>query len=88
MRYHEDSRACLIQFGKQFHHLPAVLGVEVSRRLIGEDELGICDDGAGNGDPLLVPSGQLLREMQGTVGDVHPLEDVRYHLLALRGFDF
>ena len=35
--------------------------VEVAGRLVGEDDLGARDQGAGDGDPLLLPAGELAR---------------------------
>ena len=87
MGHHEDGGAFAVELGEEFHYLLAVLGVEVTGGLVGEDELGIGDDGAGDGHPLLLTSGELLWEVGGTVGDVHALEDVAYHLLALGGLD-
>ena len=85
--YHEDGGAFAVELGEEFHYLFAVLGVEVTGGLVGEDELGVGDDGAGDGYPLLLTSGELLGEVGGAVGDVHALEDVVDHLLALRGLD-
>ena len=87
MGHHEDGGAFAVELGEEFHYLLAVLGVEVTGGLVGEDELGIGDDGAGDGHPLLLTSGELLWEVGGAVGDVHALEDVAYHLLALGGLD-
>ena len=36
--------------------VPSRLGVEVTGGLVGEDELGVGDDGAGDGDSLLLTS--------------------------------
>ena len=87
MGHHEDGGAFAVELGEEFHYLLAVLGVEVTGGLVGEDELGIGDDGAGDGHPLLLTSGELLWEVGGAVGDVHALEYVAYHLLALGGLD-
>ena len=37
--YHDDGGALLVQFAEQVHHLLAVLGVEVTRWLVGQDDL-------------------------------------------------
>ena len=58
--YHYDGRALLVQFGQQIHDLFAVLRVEVAGGLIGEDQLRVRNDGAGDGDALLLTSGKLL----------------------------
>lgn len=87
MGYHEDGGAFAVEFGEEFHYFFAVLGVEVTGGLVGEDELGVGDDGAGDGYPLLLTSGELLGEVGGAMGYVHALEDVVDHLLALRCLD-
>ena len=35
MRYHDDGGALVVQLSKQMHHLGTILGIEVTRRLIG-----------------------------------------------------
>src|SRR4051812_24041293 len=47
--------------------LAAGLGVEVAGRLVGEDDLGSGDEGAGGGDPLLLATGQLGRAVAEAV---------------------
>ena len=54
MRYHDDGGALVVQLGKQMHHLGSILGIEVTRRLIGKDELRTEDYGTGNGYSLLL----------------------------------
>ena len=49
MRYHDDGGALVVQLGKQMHHLSSILGIEVTRRLIGKDELRTKDHGTGDG---------------------------------------
>ncbi len=84
---HHDGGALVVQLGEQVHHLLAVLGVEVASGLVGEDELGVGDHGAGDGHALLLSARELLREVLGAVGDGHPLHHRRDPLLALRGTD-
>ena len=54
MRYHDDGGALVVQLGKQMHHLGSILGIEVTRRLIGKDELRTKDHGTGDGYSLLL----------------------------------
>ena len=84
---HHDGGALLVELGEQVHHLLAVLAVEVAGGLVGEDELGVGDHGAGDGHTLLLSARQLLREVLGPVGDGHPLHHRRDPLLALRRAD-
>ena len=54
MRYHDDGGALVVQLSKQMHHLGSILGIEVTRRLIGKDELRTEDHGTGDGYSLLL----------------------------------
>ena len=52
--YHQDGGAFLVQLGEQLHHLQTILGVEVTRGLVGKNQFGIHHHGTGNGyAPLL-----------------------------------
>ena len=51
---HYDGGALLVQLGEQLHYLQTILGVKVTRRLIGQDQLGVHHDGTGNGNTLLL----------------------------------
>ncbi len=37
------------------------MGIEVSGRLVGEDDFGLGDDGAGDSGALLLTAGELIR---------------------------
>ena len=82
--HHDDGGAFLVEFLQQVHDFLAILGVEVTCRFIGEYELWTCHHGAGNGHPLLLTAGKLLREMLGAVADVHALHHLCHASLALR----
>jgi hypothetical protein len=49
-------------------------GVEITGRFVGEDEFRLRDDSPGNGDPLLLTAGKLLREMVAAVRYLHLFE--------------
>ena len=80
---HDDGGTVLVEFGEQSHHFRTVLRVEVTRWLVGKDELGTEDHGAGDGYALLLSAGELVREVLGTVADVHALHHLLHLLLAL-----
>ena len=40
MCYHDDGGALVVQLSKQMHHLGSILGIEVTRRLIGRMSFG------------------------------------------------
>ena len=65
------------------HHFETILGVEVTSRLVGEDELGIHHDGSGNGDALLLTARELLRKVMGAMTDGHAAQYLLYPCLAL-----
>src|SRR5690242_4483874 len=47
------------RLAQQAHDVGAGLRVEVAGRLVGEDHGRLADEGAGDGDPLLLPAGEL-----------------------------
>ena len=83
---HNNRCALLMELFEQSHHLLTILRVEVTRRLIGKDQLGIRHEGAGDSHALLLTTRELLWEVAGTVRDVHTVEHLLYALLTLRGF--
>ena len=50
----EDGRARLVDLFEEAEEVDRELGVEVARRLVGEDERRLADDGAGDRDALLL----------------------------------
>ena len=83
----DDGRALLVQFGQQIHDLFAVLRVEVAGGLIGEDQLRVRNDGAGDGDALLLTSGKLLGKWRARWLIFIRSRIVVDHFFALGGFD-
>jgi hypothetical protein len=59
VRHHADRRAAAVQLAEQFHHGFAVRRIEVTRRLVGEEDERIASDCAGDGDALLLTAGEL-----------------------------
>jgi len=58
----DDGAAFLSSYpAEQRHDALASLGVEGGRRLVREDDLGAVGERAGDGDALLLPTGELLR---------------------------
>ena len=80
---HDDGRAFLVELAEHPHHLLAVGGVEVAGRLVGEDQLGLADQRAGDGDALLLATRQLGRAVLGAVGDADLVEHLVDARLAL-----
>ena len=53
---------CTATLRQQFHHGVAGVGVEGGGRLVAHQQLRLVDQGAGDGDALLLPAGQLRRQ--------------------------
>ena len=63
---------------QQVHDLGTHLGVQVTRRLVGKEYLGVADDGAGDGDTLALTAGELCGAVLHAVRETYAL----YHLLG------
>ena len=61
---------------QKVHDLLRRLGVESARGLVGEDDLGIVDDGAGDGDALHLSAGHLVGFLFELGAQPHALERV------------
>ena len=59
MRHDDDGLSLLVQGAEQFHDLTAGAGVQVARRLVGQQHLGGIGQGAGDGYSLLLATRQL-----------------------------
>ena len=86
VRDHDDGAAVLlIQAVEQLHHLGTHLRVEVTRRLVGKDDVRVADDGTCDGNTLALPAGKLRREMAHTVRQPDFLQDLLRHASTLLG---
>src|SRR5439155_13350629 len=56
-----DSVACPLQPVEQVHDFDAGSRVQVAGRLVGQDDGGMVHQGAGDGDALALPAGELGR---------------------------
>ena len=57
VRDHADRRALGMQGAKQVHHRLAIHGVEIPRRLVGEEDEWIARHRSRHRDALLLPTG-------------------------------
>ena len=73
---HHDRGPVLVQTGEDVHDLRTIVGVEVSRRLIGQDQFRIADNGTRDSRPLLLTSGQLVRVVSRTMSDADPVHRI------------
>jgi hypothetical protein len=76
VRRDDDGGAELVDLLQDLDDLEGVDRVEVAGRLVGDDELGLIDDRAADGDALLLAARELVGEMLRLVGEIHELEDI------------
>ncbi len=84
VRNHHDGGSLLVQFAEQLHHLHTILGIEVTRRLIGKDDARLAHHSTGDGNPLLLTARKLMRIMLGTMAQLHLSQYFEHTFLALR----
>ena len=73
----------LVQALEELHHLDAGLGVQRARGLVGKDDLRAGDEGAGDGDALLLAAGHLVGEVGGPGREPELLQVFHRHLVPL-----
>ena len=57
MRHHADGRAAAMQLAEQVHHLFAILRVQVTSRLVSEQNGRVTGERTGHSDALLLTAG-------------------------------
>ena len=81
----DDGVAVGVELVEEGHDLVAGLGVEVSGGLVGEDDGGAVDEGAGDGDALALAAGELVGLVHHAGAEVDGLEHGLGALGALGG---
>ena len=79
---HGDA-ALLVEPAQEGKNLRAGLGVEVAGGLVGQDDRGVVDQGAGNGHPLLLAARQLVGVVPQALPQPELFEDGLRPLLPL-----
>ncbi len=72
--HHDGTSVLLVELVKQFHDLDTHLGVQVTGRLIGENDVGVTYDRTGDGYALTLAAGELRREVAHTVAQAYLLQ--------------
>ena len=80
MSDHDDGVAFRVDALELVHDGDGRFGIEIARGLVGEDNLWVGDDGAGDGGALLLAAGELERKVVFFVFHVEAVE-------RLGGFD-
>ena len=73
---HGDAEALVQVLDLELHVLAQLL-VEGAERLVHEDQLGLEDEGPGEGDALLLAAGELRRAAAGEAAHLHHVEGAR-----------
>ena len=82
---HDDGDAAADLFEQHLLDLPGRAGVEAGQRLVEDDELGIVDEGAGEGDLLQHALGEAAAALVGVRGEAEPADEFGGAAPAPRG---
>src|SRR5690606_10547111 len=80
---HDDGDALVVEFLKNAHDLDGGFAVEVAGGFVGEEDVRLVDEGAGDGDALLLSAGKLAGKMIGALGEADDVEGVEGALFDL-----
>src|SRR3546814_19742803 len=80
----DDGDAAPVEIGQQLHDLERAFAVEVAGRLVGEQHVGTGDDGAGDGDALLLAARKLGGRMIPPIGEADLVERGHARLVTRR----
>jgi len=83
----DDRRAFPVELLEQVHDGLALAGVEVAGGLVGQEELGVGDDGPRDADQLLLPAGELAGEQVLLAHDAEAVQRVADHRRPLGRLD-
>src|SRR5690606_35555820 len=80
---HNGHAVARVQLLEELHDLASLVGVEIAGWLVGEDELWIGNQGAGDADELLLAAGELAWVEVSLPDDVKAIEHIAHDALAL-----
>src|SRR5215469_18251862 len=83
MRDLDNGRSGIVQPLEQLHNFLSLAGVQISGRLIGEDEFGISHYRARYSHKLLLSTGELIRIEIFFAHDLEAIENIGHHAGAL-----
>src|ERR1700729_665528 len=82
VRDHQDGFAVFLgEAGEEVENFVGAFAVEVAGRLVAEQESGVGDDGAGDGDALFLSAGKLARVVIHAVAETYNTQS-SFHVLA------
>ena len=71
--HHDGLTELPVELGENRQNFLGRCGVEIARRLVRQDESGVGDDRAGDGDTLLLAAGKLARIVSQPVAQADQL---------------
>ena len=74
VRDDDDRHARLVELAEQVHHLDGGLAVQCTRRLVGQDDVGLRNDGAGYRYTLFLPARQFAGQVVRPFFQAEPFE--------------
>lgn len=84
VRHDDERRLCaLVQLGQKLVNLPRRSAVEVSRGLVGEDDLGFHHESSRDGHSLLLSARELTRLVEAAIGESYGLQKGQGELLSV-----
>src|SRR5216684_3219032 len=93
MRDHDDGASLSVHFTQFAEHDFFIYGIQVAGGLVGEDDVRVVDQGAGDADALLFATGKLRGQMVSAVFKTNVIERgqsfslVRHAVKVLRQHD-
>src|SRR3990170_2453691 len=79
---HGDA-AVAVETLQDLHDLDAGAAVEIAGGLVGQDQLGVVDQRARDRHPLLLPAGELVGRVVGTLADAHRAQELHGLLVTV-----
>jgi len=83
----EGEAEAAVEIVHKVNQLSGIAGVQVGGGLVGEDEGGAMDDGAGDGDTLALAAGEQVGTMVGAGGEADAFESGGHAGSAFSGGD-
>ncbi len=82
---HDDEGDAVLagQIEQDLHDFRAVDGIQISRRLVGEEDFRLVDDGAGDGDPLLFAARKLGGQVVHAITQADALQSLEREFRAV-----
>ena len=74
VRGEDDGRSEIVDLLQDLNDVEGVRRVEISSRLISDDEIGLIDDGSSDGHALLFSSRKLMRKIVHLSGEINEFE--------------